>query len=906
MPSVQAKIAIWSNNSYLKSHIEEVKFDNLSFSDYTNSCSCPFVLVLIDLSQDLNNISQKIINIYEHCSIKGKKLCLALFQWDTIDTEKNLYFSQLLQQLGSASPIHRLVYVKDIISENLISPETWLEKYILESLLEGKIHISSKGENKIYPLTVKDFLAGLQKTFFLSGTAGKEFWMVGDPLTDLDLAYLLKKYLEDTNESFEIEATEANRSNIDLNSLGNSTRALLNWEPKDDFSWILKNSAHRIGEDRTQMAIGLRRLETQTKQPRLYKLLKIKNYLIQIVSHIKRKKIKTKEVESTKGLIKRTSEIVFACLAFIYLFFTAVYIIVTALALVNLEESLNLIRSGEIKQSVKYLSTSQFYSKTGEFSYDLISPVFSFLAPDFQEKNHNMFVFLTYSQSSVQNLQQTYLLAENIYQSIGVKESGLNIHDAALALRSNLSQVYENINQIRLLTQGRKLPKVLDEKLSQSAEYKNISLVEQQITQLLKATELIPAFLAGDEIKNILLVFQNSSEIRGTGGVVDYLLALVLDKGRLVSRNIYTGSEIDSLIHADITAPPLINQLTGSESWLTRDLNYNPDFPSTAENFSAVIEKSLKFKPDTIVAVNENIISDLLIADKGIVINGQNITSDEFQRQLPLTSPNLLYRQLIDYYLDRFFNHNISLLSLGRVIAKQTIENQLLFWSHEENIENMIIEQSLSGAIIPHICSSSLSELNDCVAESTYLNESNFSLVPVGHNLRRRIAHKISFTPKSTVHEYTVDYKFIKPFENLNRDLMEVIQIYAPEDSKLGPVTVNGEPISPSSVLQQKDHLLERFQIPISLKFNVDNQLLISFTAPLKQNLIVPFSYSITEYHQPGLIPGGENTELTIVLPENTRASLLTAPAESSPEGYKYVFPSKTSSFGIRMVPVEQ
>jgi len=904
MSTIIARISIWSNNPHLQSLLIQSSYNpSLQFSDYKKTSTNPYVLAIIQLNKDLGDISQRLISIYDHCRIKNQKLSVVIVHGETVFREKNLYFTQLLDQLGGGSPVHRLVFVKDIYHESLLDSETWLESYILESLLTKKINISSKGENQLYPLSVRDFITGLQKILFLSSTSGKAFWMVGDSITDLDLAYLIKKNLEDSDEQYEIEATAANYLGSDLTSLGNQSRASLNWEPVGDFSMDLRRAIQRLDEDRSKLMTSLHHLDIASKQTNFFKLTKTREFLEKLLDRYKHKKGRLKAIENSSELIKKIFEYSLALVALVYLLVTVSFITFTSMSLINQEKSLNFARNADTSSSVKALTVSSTFAKIGESSYSFVSPVFSLLAPTFHEKNHNLFVFLHYSQSSLENLQQTVSLAEKIYESLGNPSININYNDASLALRSNLSQIYENINQIRLITEKGKLPAFLENKLEASPEFKNISLIEQQVTQILKSSELIPAFLVGDSPKNVVILFQNSNELRSTGGVVDYLLALVMEQGRVVSRNIYNASEIDNLLTTKISAPPLINLYTGLESWQTRDLNYNPDFSLTASNFSAVIEQSLKFKPDIILAVNESLMVSLLEEDKGILLNGQNITSEIFKVELPKTSPNPLYSQLIDHYLDKIFNHRLSLLSLGRVIAKQSLENQILFWSVDDNIEKTIVGQSFSGVIFPHVCNSAIPGSVSCLAETTYLNESNFALVPVGSDLKKKVTHTVTFAQDSVVHEYLIDYQFTKEFNNLNRDLNEIIQLYAPTASTLEEVGVNGKNVASNSIQRQQHGPLERFEIPISLKFNIDNHITIKFISPLTGIFRLPFAYSITEYRQPGVSPNNGNIDLVIKTPDSARAALITSPAVSLPGSFTYTYPPTTSSFGISFEP---
>jgi hypothetical protein len=84
---------------------------------------------------------------------------------EKIDSEKNLYFQDLLNKLGGGQPLHRLVIIRDLFQSTLLYSETFLEKYVLEAIAERKISISKKGENIFFPISFAD-LTGCLKNFF--------------------------------------------------------------------------------------------------------------------------------------------------------------------------------------------------------------------------------------------------------------------------------------------------------------------------------------------------------------------------------------------------------------------------------------------------------------------------------------------------------------------------------------------------------------------------------------------------------------------------------------------------------------------------------------------------------------------------------------------------------------------
>lgn len=901
MTAAVTKIRIWSNNSFLEESFKVQASADTNFVELHTFTHVGYLLLIVDLSQNLSNISQKIIEFYHHAREKDQKLAVLVLHNRYIEVEKNIYFEDLLNKIGGNKPIHRLVILKDLFQPNTLSFDTYLEKYILDAIGNRKITISSKGENIYFPISFSDLVHSLKKIFFLNGTSGKTFWILGDPISDLEIAYLIKKSLEDTEGvEFEIESTGENlKTSVDINSLGNQSRAQLNWEPQEDFSDALKEAARQLASDRSILLTRLHHASEKNKHPKVEKIRLFFESIGIFIRKIVPKKGTRKKIESGSELIKKVFEYTVTAACLIYLAISLTFIGFTALSLKSLEKTLTHLRRGDVQLSVKELKTSKLHLGIGESSYSFVSPIIALIAPDFHNKNYNLFIFLHYSQTSLNNLQQTYQLSENIYQTIGDSNPKQFYSDSSLALKSNLVQLYENISQIELLTGTDKLPKVLEDKLKSSSEFKNLRVIASQISELLKSIELIPAMLAGDSVKNIIVLFQTSLEVRPTGGAIDYVLSVVIDNGKIISRKIYRSDEIDALSVGVVTAPPLIRLYSGVEDWKTRDLNFNPDFPQTASNVSWFIEKNLKFKPDVILAVSENLMLNLLAETKGVLLNGQNISSDTLSQEMFKTSPSPLYIQLIDHFLDQIITHQLPLISLGRVIANQSETNQILFWASDETTEKTIVSLPFSGYIYPHSCFNGISNSKKCVAETTYLNESNFSLVPLGAKLQRKVKHFIWLEADSTKHEYQIEYKFSENIPDQNKDLSMILQLYSPLGSKIQRVSVDEKDVLLTDIENQQDNQLERFQIPISIAFNKSHNVVIQFSTPVRQRNLIPFAYSITEYQQTGL--NIKDSELTIYYPESARPSLITAPVVTGQNSLNLVLPPKTYTFGVNL-----
>lgn|GEM_PF-2313122 len=145
--------------------------------------------------------------------------------------------------------------------------------------------------------------------------------------------------------------------------------------------------------------------------------------------------------------------------------------------------------------------------------------------------------------------------------------------------------------------------------------------------------------LGGDNIpKHYLIVFQNPSEIRATGGFWGSYMLLEVNKGKIVSMDIRNIYDLDGQLLDIINPPKQLLRITSR--WGTRDANWFFDFMTSAkkgkeffEQSRLIAEKNIKI--DAILAVNTTFVEELLkhtgsipMPEYGIDITDQNFVKE--------------------------------------------------------------------------------------------------------------------------------------------------------------------------------------------------------------------------------------------------------------------------------------
>jgi hypothetical protein len=125
----------------------------------------------------------------------------------------------------------------------------------------------------------------------------------------------------------------------------------------------------------------------------------------------------------------------------------------------------------------------------------------------------------------------------------------------------------------------------------------------------------------------VVVLFQNSSEIRATGGFPGSLAILRFHSGKIETtfHDIY---ELSWKLERNMPPPLGFERL--AKTLLLQDANYSPDFPVSARRVKEMIKKTGMAEPETVVAITDKLLSEILREIGDIPIPGiqANITSE--------------------------------------------------------------------------------------------------------------------------------------------------------------------------------------------------------------------------------------------------------------------------------------
>ena len=138
--------------------------------------------------------------------------------------------------------------------------------------------------------------------------------------------------------------------------------------------------------------------------------------------------------------------------------------------------------------------------------------------------------------------------------------------------------------------------------------------------------------LGADQKKRYLVILQNNTEIRPTGGFIGSFALIDIDRGVITSIEVPQGGSYDlqGQLAAHVISPDPIHLV--NPQWQFQDANWFPDFPTSAKKLEWFFEKSGGSSVDGVIAINAKMGADILKLTGPIPMPAYNktISADNF------------------------------------------------------------------------------------------------------------------------------------------------------------------------------------------------------------------------------------------------------------------------------------
>lgn len=246
----------------------------------------------------------------------------------------------------------------------------------------------------------------------------------------------------------------------------------------------------------------------------------------------------------------------------------------------------------------------------------------------------------------------------------------------------------------------------------------SVRMLQEKIPAIAEATRQLESWgnvfltvLGHERAKKYLLIFQNNSEARPTGGFVGTYGVLDLDAGRVKNLFIDGIFNLDGQLQEKIIPPKPIQKI--STAWSAHDANWFADFPTSAKKMMWFYEKAGGATVDGVISLTPTVVERLLaltgpidLPEYNVSLNADNfldiiqykveVDYDKAQNQ-PKKILADFAPQFLDYLWQVWPEKSQEIL---QVFIDMLSQKQILFYFTNDTLEKVFIEQGWGGNIL--------------------------------------------------------------------------------------------------------------------------------------------------------------------------------------------------------------
>lgn len=223
---------------------------------------------------------------------------------------------------------------------------------------------------------------------------------------------------------------------------------------------------------------------------------------------------------------------------------------------------------------------------------------------------------------------------------------------------------------------------------------------------------IVVHLMGTDEPRRWMLVFQNNSELRPTGGFMGSYAIMDTKDGKMVDIQVPGGGfyDLKGSLAVQVEAPYPFRVF--SPIWQPWNANWFPDWPTTAEKIMWFYDKSGGPTVDGVIAFTPNVLEKLLaltgeieMEEYGTAVNAENFVrmaqiEVELEYDKEENQPKKFIGDLMPLVLERVMEvEDEKLFDLWQVVSDSLKEKQLLVYLADEELETKVEDFGWAGEV---------------------------------------------------------------------------------------------------------------------------------------------------------------------------------------------------------------
>lgn len=350
---------------------------------------------------------------------------------------------------------------------------------------------------------------------------------------------------------------------------------------------------------------------------------------------------------------------------------------------------------------------------------------------------------------------------------------------------------------------------------------------------------------------NVLVLFQDSEELRATGGFLNKVLILSFEKGVLLDKQVFNADELDSRTYGDKAVDPEISEYLKEKNLFFRDSNWWADFPKSNQEAKWFVEQATGSKIDLSLMLNSKMLDQLFI-ELGL--------SDQESQQKN------------DLFIEKIFNLKAGELSnLGSFLMSGLNQREIFLQSDDQELAQNIEANSWSGKKMEPVCPAEFKQEN-CLVDALYQVENNVGINKINSHIEQTIEHNLGISAEFIRHKRKITFKNLAKTDSWPLGTYRnYLKFHLNKQATLEKIEINGQKVSDELIKITESESEKDISLLVEVAKQSQSELIITYLVPNQNS--APFSYVFLDQKQAGIF--SKTTTYNIVFDEQFKPQLI-------------------------------
>lgn len=333
----------------------------------------------------------------------------------------------------------------------------------------------------------------------------------------------------------------------------------------------------------------------------------------------------------------------------------------------------------------------------------------------------------------------------NLYKSnlfaLLTEDSGFKSNNSPIKLLSEFKDILRsadlNISKAQILLGGIDESSLTEDKINLLRNFKSkIPEFDRYVTRAIGYSDIMLASLQRGQTKNYLLLLQNNSELRATGGFPGTYALATFSGGQL--KNIFLDDvyNSDGQSSVNVIPPKPLQHIT--PNWGMRDANWFADFPTSAKKIEEFYKINSGQKVDGVITITPDLITRIMaiigpieMPEYNLVLNSENFITqiqDEVEYGENRAQPKTVLKDFQPRFLEKIKQQSKNnLKTIFGIIAEEVQQKHILAYFNDPDLQKITLDNNIGGQILKSkddylqvVISNIKGSKTDAVTDSTF------------------------------------------------------------------------------------------------------------------------------------------------------------------------------------------